>query len=200
MSHFGSQLSKRLASSRACSGCAAWNATRRARTPRRSSAAQPCWRDDGVGTRTAAGQRDRARRLRVHASPVPVVPEPDRRRGCGHLRCARGGDPDHADGGPERHEGLPLDRAGQVEHRDAYIADADGVHVVDFPTLLPAVVSYNEPVPTTFRLEELRPRLYTLPDQPDVVPHRTFVLRPHPPASASRTGSCSSLCRATTMS
>jgi aminopeptidase-like protein len=48
-----------------------------------------------------------------------------------------------------------------VEHRDAYIADADGVHVVDFPTLLPAVMSYSEPVPTTFRLEELRRRLYT---------------------------------------
>ena len=40
--------------SRACSGCAAWSATRRARTPRPSSAARPCWRD---ARRSRAGAR-----------------------------------------------------------------------------------------------------------------------------------------------
>jgi aminopeptidase-like protein len=57
--------------------------------------------------------------------------------------------------------------------RDAYIADAGGVRVVDFRRSSLHVVSYSEPVRTTLPLEELRPRLFTLPDLPDVVPYRT---------------------------
>ena len=57
--------------------------------------------------------------------------------------------------------------------RDAYIADANGVRVVDFRRSALHVVSYSEPVRATLPLEELRPRLFTLPDQPDVVPYRT---------------------------
>jgi len=57
--------------------------------------------------------------------------------------------------------------------RDAYIADANGVRVVDFRRSSLHVVSYSEPVRATLPLEELRPRLFTLPDQPDVVPYRT---------------------------
>ena len=34
-------------------------------------------------------------------------------------------------------------------------------------------MSYSEPVRTTLPLEELRERLHTLPEQPDVVPYRT---------------------------
>ena len=57
--------------------------------------------------------------------------------------------------------------------RDAYIADADGVRVVDFRRSSLHVVSYSEPVRTTLPLAALRERLHTLPDQPDVVPYRT---------------------------
>jgi aminopeptidase-like protein len=57
--------------------------------------------------------------------------------------------------------------------RDAYIADADGTRVVDFRRSTLHLVSYSEPVDATLSLEELRPRLHTLPDEPDVVPYRT---------------------------
>jgi aminopeptidase-like protein len=57
--------------------------------------------------------------------------------------------------------------------RDAYIAAANGTRVVDFRHSSLHVVSYSEPVHTTLSLEQLRERLHTLPDQPDVVPYRT---------------------------
>jgi aminopeptidase-like protein len=57
--------------------------------------------------------------------------------------------------------------------RDAYIATADGTRVVDFRRSSLHLVSYSEPVRTRMSLEALRERLYTLPDQPDVVPYRT---------------------------
>jgi aminopeptidase-like protein len=57
--------------------------------------------------------------------------------------------------------------------RDAYIAGRDGTRVVDFRRSSLHVVSYSEPVRTTLPLEELRSRLFTLPDQPDLVPYRT---------------------------
>ena len=57
--------------------------------------------------------------------------------------------------------------------RDAYIAAPDGRRVVDFQRSNLHVVSYSEPVRATLSLEELLPRLHTLPDKPDVVPYRT---------------------------
>jgi aminopeptidase-like protein len=57
--------------------------------------------------------------------------------------------------------------------RDAYIAAADGTRVVDFRRSSLHVVSCSEPVRATLSLDELRERLHTLPDQPDVVPYRT---------------------------
>jgi aminopeptidase-like protein len=57
--------------------------------------------------------------------------------------------------------------------RDAYIADADGTRVLDFRRSSLHVVSYSEPVRTTLPVDELRERLHTLPDQPDLVPYRT---------------------------
>jgi aminopeptidase-like protein len=57
--------------------------------------------------------------------------------------------------------------------RDAYIAAPDGRRIVDFRRSNLHVMSYSEPVRTTLSLEELRPRLHTLPDQPDAVPYRT---------------------------
>ena len=56
---------------------------------------------------------------------------------------------------------------------DAYIARADGTRVVDVRRSTLHVVSYSEPVRTTMPLEELRARIHTLPDQPDVIPYRT---------------------------
>jgi aminopeptidase-like protein len=57
--------------------------------------------------------------------------------------------------------------------RDAYIASPDGTRVVDLLRSTLHVVSYSAPVRTTMPLEELRDRLHTLPEQPDVVPYRT---------------------------
>ena len=61
--------------------------------------------------------------------------------------------------------------------RDAYIAAADGTRVVDFRRSSLHVVSYSEPVRATLPLEELRERLHTLPDRPDVIPYRTSYYR-----------------------
>jgi aminopeptidase-like protein len=57
--------------------------------------------------------------------------------------------------------------------RDAYIATRDGTRVVDYRRSTLHVVSYSEPVRATLSLDQLRERLHTLPDQPDVVPYRT---------------------------
>ena len=57
--------------------------------------------------------------------------------------------------------------------RDAYVAGPDGTRVLDLSNSTLHVVSYSEPVRTTLPLEELRERLHTLPEQPDVIPYRT---------------------------
>jgi aminopeptidase-like protein len=57
--------------------------------------------------------------------------------------------------------------------RDAYIAHPDGTRVVDFRNSTLHVVSYSEPVRATLPLEELRERLHSLPEQPELVPYRT---------------------------
>jgi len=57
--------------------------------------------------------------------------------------------------------------------RAAYIVAPDGRRVVDIERSSLHVVSYSEPVRATMPLEQLRERLHTLPDKPDVVPYRT---------------------------
>jgi aminopeptidase-like protein len=57
--------------------------------------------------------------------------------------------------------------------RDAYVKDSGGERVVDFRRSNLHVVGYSTPVASTMTLEELRPHLHTLPDQPDLVPYRT---------------------------
>lgn len=57
--------------------------------------------------------------------------------------------------------------------RDAWIADPSGRRVVDFRAHNLHVVNYSVPVRTKLRLEALRPHLFTLPKQPDLIPYRT---------------------------
>jgi aminopeptidase-like protein len=56
---------------------------------------------------------------------------------------------------------------------DAYVKDATGTRVIDFQKSNLHVVSYSVPVHARMSLAELRPRLFTLPDQPDAIPYRT---------------------------
>lgn len=56
---------------------------------------------------------------------------------------------------------------------DAWIADSSGRRVVDFRNSNLHVVSYSTPVRARMSLQELRPHLHSLPDQPDVIPYRT---------------------------
>lgn len=57
--------------------------------------------------------------------------------------------------------------------RDAYVAARDGSRVIDFRRSTLHVVGYSEPVRARMPLEELRTRLHTLPERPDVIPYRT---------------------------
>jgi aminopeptidase-like protein len=56
---------------------------------------------------------------------------------------------------------------------DAYIKDSSGKRVVDFRASTLHVMSYSVPVAATMTLDELRPHLNTLPEQPDLIPYRT---------------------------
>lgn len=57
--------------------------------------------------------------------------------------------------------------------RDAYVANAQGERVIDFRQHNLHVVQYSLPVRARMTLDELRPRLHTLADRPDVIPYRT---------------------------
>lgn len=62
--------------------------------------------------------------------------------------------------------------------RDAYIKDAAGNRVIDFRQHNLHVVNYSVPVSGVFSLEELKPRLHSLPDRPDWIPYRTAYYKP----------------------
>lgn len=57
--------------------------------------------------------------------------------------------------------------------RDAYVKNAQGERVIDFRMHSLHVLNYSVPVHRRMRLAELRPHLYTLPEQPDLIPYRT---------------------------
>jgi len=57
--------------------------------------------------------------------------------------------------------------------RDAYIKNDKGERIVDFKKSNLHVMGYSTPIHENMSLEELRPHLYTLPEQPDLVPYRT---------------------------
>lgn len=56
---------------------------------------------------------------------------------------------------------------------DAYIKNSSGERVVDFGRSNLHVVNYSTPVRQTLPLQELRSRLHSLVDQPELIPYRT---------------------------
>lgn len=56
---------------------------------------------------------------------------------------------------------------------DAYVKNSRGERVIDFQKSNLHVVSYSPPVRATMTLEELKPHLFSLPDQPTAIPYRT---------------------------
>ncbi len=56
---------------------------------------------------------------------------------------------------------------------DAYVANAAGERVVDFRVNNLHVLNYSTPVRTVLPLEQLKAHIYTLPDQPDLIPYKT---------------------------
>jgi aminopeptidase-like protein len=61
--------------------------------------------------------------------------------------------------------------------KDAFIKDSRGDRVVDFRANNLHVMGYSVPVHTKMRLAELRPKLYSLPHQPSLIPFRTAYFR-----------------------
>jgi len=57
--------------------------------------------------------------------------------------------------------------------RDAYIKNAAGVRVVDFNVHNLHVLNYSAPISARLSLQELKTRIHTLPNQPDLIPYRT---------------------------
>jgi aminopeptidase-like protein len=57
--------------------------------------------------------------------------------------------------------------------RDAWIKNARGERVVDFGRCNLHVLNYSTPIRARLPLEELRKHLFTLPDQPDLIPYRS---------------------------
>lgn len=57
--------------------------------------------------------------------------------------------------------------------REAWIKGPNGEKVVDFADHNLHVVNYSVPVHDRLSLDELRPRLHSLPDRPDWIPYRT---------------------------
>jgi aminopeptidase-like protein len=56
---------------------------------------------------------------------------------------------------------------------DAYIKNEAGERVVDFRRSNLHVLNYSVPVRTTLTLDELKQHIFTLPEQPDLIPYRT---------------------------
>jgi aminopeptidase-like protein len=56
---------------------------------------------------------------------------------------------------------------------DAYIADKSGTRIIDFKKSNLHVLNYSTPIRATLPLAELRSHIFTLPEQPELIPYRT---------------------------
>ncbi len=57
--------------------------------------------------------------------------------------------------------------------KEAFVENADGARVIDAAVNNLHVLNYSEPVDRTLSLQELDRHLFSLPDQPDLIPYRT---------------------------
>ncbi len=57
--------------------------------------------------------------------------------------------------------------------RDAYVMNEHGEKVIDFQKHSLHVLNYSIPVNQEMTLDALKPHLYTLPEQPDLIPYKT---------------------------
>ncbi len=57
--------------------------------------------------------------------------------------------------------------------QDAYLLNPRGEKVIDFKQHNLHVLNYSLPVNRSLTLEELKPHLFTLPEQPDLIPYKT---------------------------
>src|SRR3954468_22281760 len=57
--------------------------------------------------------------------------------------------------------------------RDEYVKNDRGERVVDFQASNLHVVNYSAPVNARLTLDQLRPRLFTIPDRPEWIPYKT---------------------------
>jgi aminopeptidase-like protein len=63
--------------------------------------------------------------------------------------------------------------------KDAYVANMRGERIIDFRKHNLHVMSYSRPVRARLSLAELRPHLFTLPEQPEVIPYKTSYYGEH---------------------
>ena len=62
--------------------------------------------------------------------------------------------------------------------RDAYVKNSRGERVIDFRQSNLHVMSYSVPVHARMSLDELRPYLFSIPEQPDAIPYKTSYYSP----------------------
>lgn len=62
---------------------------------------------------------------------------------------------------------------------EAYVEDSTGTRVIEVDQHSLHVMSYSTPVDEEMDLEELQPHLFSLPDQPDLIPYRTSYFAPN---------------------
>ncbi len=61
--------------------------------------------------------------------------------------------------------------------RDAYIKNGAGEKIVDFQQSNLHILNYSTPIARKMSLEELKPHLFSLPEQPQCIPYRTSYYR-----------------------